>query len=991
MSKYLTTLFFSVALAWSAKPMESLTNYNVIMIHGAADAGRGMKNGEVKEHVCGQKVYEKYGGVWGSANMMGYYYNNDEKNEGEYNLTYWLDSAIFENVAIDGNGKRKYLSVNTSAPHFSSIYLQRPFLNPAESPRYNARELGDRTWTGDAVGCNERRSLIEEAQEVRAKGRENLADLRKNAANRDSLPPSRNILIAHSMGGVASREYVQSDSVYNEDVDKVVTLDSPHEGTQALSLLIGKHEDWGVNIAMSIPQLSAWWLILASIGEDAVSNYLSMAMYLIVISNFAQESISDAVDYFYLRDKFPYESGDPLAYYIDPNNIDYKDGKTRNQKTVEDLKTKKYNPNIQTPMFRLQYSTKALTFTDPKHSAAQTYARVLFPDALATPVQNFYSQLKKDNISGAFASMYLGAFGFGLADIGSSLVPEWSGKAENTPFLNGADVDVKKVPYDGTFYSKDISGIEALLISSASTMAIVTAALVWTAPQFIIPTKIGVTIGMGTMATALIAGDVIPFINDFEPSHKAPATSKYQSGWKGTENTYSKISGGNATVITPYQMEDFLYEKPFANVRIKSSYSSDWKDTLSDTLGLYIGDSLEPLYIAKTLENFTPLKFKSTSDWETMGAKKERWEITKGVGDEKVPIRHADRHPMPSIMVKDFIRRYEFEIDDLMPHRLRQIRLNFNFNEELAWECDINKNPADVTACVVFRRSPASNGWQNIGNEKHPVNERGIFVFEPDKYYNSVDNKVGLGAIQKDNQNTVILSMVNKVGLSNSQRFYYLFKATADLVEPSWPLRNIRVSNMNGFKAYISALDYQDISVLGGEERIVPKSNDLDYSELLYKPMSAPLRDNNGYLLTSLSNYNGFASGEYDWEIIAETGDISDPNKNSKSTMIVPFTLDTTLPRTKLTAERKFANPDSLAFLARFENETEIDESLRLAAFFLKQNNQTLATAKFSNVLAPSFGVLLQDFKDSLGNKIERLADGGIHIGYSRHGPQTFF
>jgi len=108
MSKYLTLLFFSVVLAWSAKPMEPLTNYNVIMVHGAADAGRGMKNAGVYDNICGTQAYEKYGEVWGSADMMGKgYKNNDENNKGEYNLTYWLDSAIFENVAIDGNGKRR--------------------------------------------------------------------------------------------------------------------------------------------------------------------------------------------------------------------------------------------------------------------------------------------------------------------------------------------------------------------------------------------------------------------------------------------------------------------------------------------------------------------------------------------------------------------------------------------------------------------------------------------------------------------------------------------------------------------------------------------------------------------------------------------------------------------------------------------------------------------------------------------------------------------
>jgi len=871
------------------------------------------------------------------------------------------------------------LSVNTSEPHFSSIYLQRPFLNPAESPRYNARELGDRTWTSDA-GCPNRRSLIEEAQEVRAKGRENLVDLRKSVENRNNLPPSRNILIAHSMGGVASREYVQSDSVYNEDVDKVITLDSPHEGTQALSLLISKHDDWAVNIATSATQFLAVGGLLAAVGDDLFTNYYSLLLWTIGLSY----GLSEGLDLAFLRSAFPYDKDDPLAYYIDPDRWEFHFGRLGDRKkgvkNIKDLKAKNVDPNKQIPMFRLLYSTNSLTFTDPENSFAEELFSGVIPDALYVSTRNFYSHIKKDNptnlkINSAFASMYLGVFfGLGLEESGSSLVPSQSGSAKNTSFLNDANVDVKRVPYNGAFTSGDVPAF-ASLVETAAIVATTTAAVLSWSPTLALSAKICTITAAALAASGFAAASVIPFIDDFEPSHKAPATSKYQSGWKGTPNTYYKISGGNTTV-KPYQMEEFLYEKPFANLRVKSSYDPSWKDTLSDTLGLYIGDSLKPLHISNNLSKYTPLKFKSTSDWETMGVKKERWEITTGVGNEKIPIRHADRYPMPSIMVKDFIRKYEFEIDDLMPQRLRQIRLNFNFNEELAWECDINKNLTDVTACVVFKRSPTSDGWQNIGNEKHPVNEKGIFIFEPENYYKDV----GMGAIQKDNQNTVILSMVNKVGLSNSQRFYYLFKATADLVEPVWPLRNIKVSNMNGFTAYISALDYQDISVLGGEERILPRSNDLDYSELPYHPMTTPLRDSEGFLLKSLSDYSNFAGGKYDWEIIAETGDISDPNKSSKSTMIVPFTLDTTLPKIKLIAERKFANPDSIAFLTRFDNEAKIDEALKLVAFFLKQKNKTIATAKFSNVLAPSFGVSLQDFKDSLSNKIETFTDGQYQL-----------
>ena len=98
-------------------------------------------------------------------------------------------------------------------------------------------------------GFGHRRTLMEEAQEVKAtlKVRKNAIDslyvgqvaldtIRKNSDLYRQLA-SRNILIGHSMGGVVAREYVQGN-FYNGDVDKIVTLDSPHEGTGALNMLI---------------------------------------------------------------------------------------------------------------------------------------------------------------------------------------------------------------------------------------------------------------------------------------------------------------------------------------------------------------------------------------------------------------------------------------------------------------------------------------------------------------------------------------------------------------------------------------------------------------------------------------------------------------------------------------------------------------------------------------------------------------------------------
>ncbi|SHK47535.1 PGAP1-like protein [Fibrobacter sp. UWH5] len=89
---------------------------------------------------------------------------------------------------------------------------------------------------------------MEEAQEVKAvfhnpstgrtdSGQVALDSVRQNSDLYRQLA-SRYILIGHSMGGVVSREYVQGN-FYNGDVDKIITLNTPHEGTGALNMQCG--------------------------------------------------------------------------------------------------------------------------------------------------------------------------------------------------------------------------------------------------------------------------------------------------------------------------------------------------------------------------------------------------------------------------------------------------------------------------------------------------------------------------------------------------------------------------------------------------------------------------------------------------------------------------------------------------------------------------------------------------------------------------------
>ena len=211
MRKIFIAVTLIVAYAWSvSKPMESITNYNVIMLHGALGSDKGFKPDES----IPEAIYDGYRG----SGHIGKY--GDHKDR----VTYWLSQNVLEEPDW---------SDTKDAVRASSMYAWRAFTNPANSSKNNAVELGDRTWNKDKK-FGGRRALVEEAQEVKAvydtlRGQNALEIIRGNPDLYRQLA-SRYILIGHSMGGVVSREYVQGD-FYNGDVDKIITLDSPHEGT----------------------------------------------------------------------------------------------------------------------------------------------------------------------------------------------------------------------------------------------------------------------------------------------------------------------------------------------------------------------------------------------------------------------------------------------------------------------------------------------------------------------------------------------------------------------------------------------------------------------------------------------------------------------------------------------------------------------------------------------------------------------------------------
>ena len=228
MRKFLIFLFAMMISVWAIpKPMESIENYNVMIIHGAY----GKEKGFLDEKDTNEAYYA--GTSLENGATLGAY-DNDGR------ITNWMSKKVFEEL---GWADKKDYVKN------SYVYNWRSFSNPANTSLNNAHEMGNRTWSLKGTKFEHRRALMEEAQEVKASwydaekdslhvGQDALLIIRQNPDLYRQLP-SRYILIGHSMGGVVSREYTQNRNYYHGDVDKIITLDSPHEGTGALNMQLG--------------------------------------------------------------------------------------------------------------------------------------------------------------------------------------------------------------------------------------------------------------------------------------------------------------------------------------------------------------------------------------------------------------------------------------------------------------------------------------------------------------------------------------------------------------------------------------------------------------------------------------------------------------------------------------------------------------------------------------------------------------------------------
>ena len=923
------------SISWSIpKPMESIENYNVLLVHGAYGSDKG-----ISENTDYVSAYEDTTFL-GNATLGDYTSNN--------RITKWIAEKIFEEDVSEKN----YENARNSY-----VYNWRSFTNPANTSLNNAHEMGDRTWnvlTNGSSKFGKRRSLFEEAQEVKARFVIDPNDTSKDLYGQEALDSIRNhsdfyrqlasryILIGHSMGGVVSREYVQGN-FYNGDVDKIITLDSPHEGTGALNMQLKKGirqdnfaEQLMKDFYKSIPAAAAAAVPCFLVKGSGPAAKIAMIM---LGSTFAIEKLGNGLTQ--ANSPEIYNPDDPLVHYVDPLNSGYQ--------TVDSLNKASFKKKIDSlPMFRILAGEHGMTFSDPDliDYGLFDFIRYLFPDNLTLPFANFGAQLQgTGDISArnanAITSAVMGFAGIPVQDIGSSIVPATSSAGKNVDVLNDKEVDVKRSYFNAAPATSSDAGDAAFILeTSAEAMLLIdyTVGLLFPASAEI------AKIALGTASAILIANSMAlslkSGISDLAESHQIPLYASNLDTMKAAKNSFTSIQSGSSS-YTPYLMEEFLYERPFVNLALndihtletlsgldeksqeesplnRNCYYIGSKESVNCAIGLFkLARDLNTTHKEQSLSGLTtPLRFKSESDWSKMGVKVDRWEKVDGLhpdGSENkkgVPIRHVERYEVPAITVEDWIEKYSFVVDDLMPHRLRQIRLNFNFVSEIAWECDITKAEDDDKACKVYQRGAGEPWGEPKKTVRHPVKKNGLFDFNPRDY--GYDN---LFAIQKDNQNTVTISTVNKIGLSNTQRFYYLFKATENLLKSNWPTRDVVLNRIEGFEAYASVLNYQGFSIDSAYD-VVYKGDDIEHGSRL-KMIGTP----NGVQdmdFESRQQMDTLSDGEYAWQFRAYATNNATGDLDTSKFYNALFSIDRVAPKFSLYTDNGFVNPDSANFIVRY-------------------------------------------------------------------------
>ena len=114
----LLVMAFAITCLAVPKPMESVENYNIMLIHGAYGKEKGFF--DITDSFRVNEAYAATRPLDNGAALGRYHENFDD----EPRLLHWLTTSVFEEPEMDANDVH---------PKYSHVYQWRSFSNPANS------------------------------------------------------------------------------------------------------------------------------------------------------------------------------------------------------------------------------------------------------------------------------------------------------------------------------------------------------------------------------------------------------------------------------------------------------------------------------------------------------------------------------------------------------------------------------------------------------------------------------------------------------------------------------------------------------------------------------------------------------------------------------------------------------------------------------------------------------------------------------------------
>ena len=209
-----------------------------------------------------------------------------------------------------------------------------------------------------------------------------------------------------------------------------------------------------------------------------------------------------------------------------------------------------------------------------------------------------------------------------------------------------------------------------------------------------------------------------------------------------------------------------------------------------------VEDSLNPSKIypyVDAIDSYRDNKLKTLNDYRALSIKSLNYE---NVENDKV-VRRVSYKNLPAMTVTDELQEYRFQIDDLRPDLIEEIKIDFNTDVQFYF----TRSMAGMWTIEIAR---AGGTKKSVDHTYRPiVDANGLFVFRPKAIVEKFNEGkaeseiIAFNKVQQEGPNTVTITLSNNLGLNGYSQFSFYYQSTLPYLQEGFPKDLQIVSNLN--------------------------------------------------------------------------------------------------------------------------------------------------------------------------------------------------